>query len=94
MLSDTAFSVALKLREHVGADKKGIGPDTRQLVGLFDDLDPGELRVALEELNRIGFINLEIRVGTPVAGIPDEFRDVLGVTVLEAMQDYFDDQGL
>ena len=90
MLSDSAFSVARRLRQSIGADKKGIGPDTRQLIELFSDLEPAELRAALDELSRIAFITLDTRMAVPVDGIPEVFSDIAGITVQEPMQVFLD----
>ena len=91
MLSDNAFHVAAKLRAHVGSDKIGVGPDTSQLVNLLDDLGHNDLREALDELEDAGFIKIDSRLGAPLPKIPNQFRDVAGVSVLEPLQAYFDD---
>ena len=89
MLSDDALKVAIALRQNVGPDKKGAGPDVKMLVSLVD-MTSEDLRRAVDELKGLGFVKLELRIGTAMEGIPDDFRDVAGVSVLEPMQAFLD----
>ena len=93
MLSDNAMNLAITLRSHVGSDQVGVGPDVKELVELWGGKDPAALRPAMDELERLGFILIDRRLGSPQAWISSEFavRDVVGVQVTEAFQDYLDD---
>lgn len=94
MLTDKAKAVASRLRGHVGNERAGVGPDISELTRLFDDLDPGELRNALEELEQLGFINLnEGMCASSVGQVPKELKGIAGLQVLEPLQAYFDDIG-
>ena len=93
MLSDIAIHVAEELREHVGKDKVGVGPNSaKQIIDLFPDYGAPELRDALDELARRGFIRLDtgLRMEPIPVGVPREFRDVAGLSVMEPLQKYFD----
>ena len=92
MLSDNAKDLANELRLHVGSDKVGVGPDVNQLVGLWGSRDPTAMRPAIDELEGLGFIRIDKRLGAPQAGIRPEYavRDVAGVQVTEELQDYLD----
>ena len=78
----------------VGADKKGIGADARQLLKIFNDLEPKELRAALDELAGIRFVHVNEAIVQPIPGIPPEFRGIVGVSVTESLQEYFDELGM
>ena len=92
MLSDNANELARELRSHVVPDRVGVGPDVAQLVKLWGSRDPAQLRPAMDELEGLGFILIDKRLGAPQAGIPPEFavREVAGVQVTEELQDYLD----
>ncbi len=91
MLTDLETAIALKLRFYEGPHVNGIGPDIYTLCALFDDIEPGKVMVALEKLDIMGFIILEKRLGGPRKGVPQELNDVLGISILESLQAYFDD---
>ena len=91
MLSTNAERLMWALRENVGPDRKGVGPETHELVELVD-MEPAEILAAAKELREVGFINIER--GMPTSHAPDrpkELRNIIGVTVLERMQVYCDE---
>jgi hypothetical protein len=92
LLSDTAMDLAKELRSHVGSDKAGIGPGVDQLVKLWGARDAARLRPAMDELEAIGFLKIDRRLGAPQLGIDAHFsvQDVAGVQVADALQDYLD----
>lgn len=92
MLSDSALKLAAILRAHEGPDVKGVGPDINQLISLWSDNPPEDLRPAMEELKRIGFINIDLRISAPVPAEmkPYNVRDVVGIQITEAMQSFMD----
>jgi hypothetical protein len=94
MLSSEAMRVALVLRENVGADRKGVGPDRGQILQLFRDDPPGELLGAIEELAEYGYVRIERVIAQQESGVPVEFRGIAGVIVLEELQQYLDDAAI
>jgi hypothetical protein len=92
MLSENAEELARLLRESIGADKTGVGPDINELLELWGDRDRADLRPALDELANIGFIRINTGMGSAPSGLKRYgLNDVVGVTVLESMQDYLDE---
>jgi hypothetical protein len=92
MLSDLALEFALVLRKEIGADKQGVGLDGNRLIVLWAERDPADLVPVLEELEALGFIRIDR--GIPSRPTPADrifgMRNIVGVTVLEPMQDYLD----
>lgn len=95
-LSDDALDIGYAVRLHEGADVKGVGPDTATLVTLerVAAKEPAAIRSALEELERYGLFRVSYCIGTPRPGVPNALRDIAGVSILEPMQQMFDDMGL
>ena len=91
MLSNLARNVALGLRKHVGPDLRGIGPDIIMLLRLFKEIQPCDLRAAIEELSSVGFIRIDKGIPASTTSIPRELRGIAGVTVLERLQSNFDE---
>lgn len=91
MLSEEAISIALRLRQHVGKDNVGVGPDINEFITIFSGTGSGELRKALDQLEQYQFIRLNRGIAAAPGAYPPEFRGVAGVTVLEPLQVYFDD---
>lgn len=93
-MSDSAKAIGWGLRQSVGVDAKGVGPDTPQLLKLFPSVEPAALRAAVDELEEMGLVHVQRAIGIAIDGIPREFRGIVGVLVTEDMQVYFDDLGL
>lgn len=90
MLSDAAKELAYELRLHIGSDKVGIGPELSPLMGLVPDMEPSVLAAALRELEGLGFVRVDRAIATQDRPEPRELRGIVGVTVLEPLQAYFD----
>jgi len=92
-LTDDALDIGYAVRLHEGADVKGVGPDTVTLMtlDLIATKEPATIRAALEELERYGLFHVSYCIGTPRPGVPRELRDIAGVSILEPMQQMFDD---
>lgn len=92
MLSDNAIELAMALRQHVGADKSGVGPSVPRLVELWGSRNPAALRPAIDELERWGFIRVDKGIGSSSTGIPTDYsvRGIVGVAITEALQEYLD----
>jgi len=92
-LTHDALDIGYAVRLHEGADVKGVGPDTATLLSLerVSDKEPGAIRAALEELERYGMFRVSYCIGTDRPGIPRELRDIAGVSIMEPMQQMFDD---
>lgn len=92
MLSANTFDLAQKLREAIGADKKGIGLECTALVSLWEDRDPTTLRSAIDELAMLGFVRVDKGIGASHPDIPSDYnlRGVVCVTVMEPLQAYLD----
>lgn len=95
-LSKDALDIGYAVRLHVGADVKGVGPDIATLLtlDLVAGKTPAAIRSALEELDRYGMFHVSYCIGVPRPGVPNELRDIVGVSILEAMQQKFDDMEL
>lgn len=95
-LSHDALDIGYAVREHEGADVKGVGPDTATLITLERVVgkEPAAIRAALDELERYGLFRISYCIGTKRPGVPSELRDIAGVSILEPMQQMFDDMGL
>jgi len=92
VLSDSAFKLAYMLRELVGSDVKGIGPETSELVDLWGELPPVDLKPAMLELERWGFLGVDRGMGPrPSHSREYGLRNVIGIRVMEPLQAYFDD---
>jgi hypothetical protein len=84
MLSGEALDLAFALRDEVGADLQGAGPDgvrLRTLTRLTDD----KLAAAMHELESVGFIAVQRDAD------PAHANAVIGVIVLAPLQIYLDD---
>ncbi len=92
MLSDNADELARELRSHVGPDRVGVGPDVTQLVKLWGSRDPAALRPAMDELEGLGFIRVDTGMAMSPTGVGPEYnvRNIVRVSVTEALQDYLD----
>lgn len=96
MLSENARFLAYELRQKVGPDVKGVGPGLPAVVEIWDDREPNELRPAIDELASLGFVRVSPKLGAPHPDIPNEYglRDVASVSVMEPLQQHFDDLGM
>ena len=91
MLSDTELTVARALREFVGPDRVGTGPDVPQLMSRLPDLEPVAICNALIQLEFLAFITVSRGLPTTAnGGVPEELRDIVGITVRERLQEYLD----
>ena len=95
-MSEIAIEVASVLRDYVGKNNERPSPGSAtQIIELFRDRDyeASKLREALNELVLMGFIRLDTSGLGPgkIPGVPHEFRDVVGLEVMEPLQEYFDD---
>jgi hypothetical protein len=95
-LSDDALDIGYAVRLYEGADVKGVGPDTALLLSLdrVAGKEPSAIRAALKELERYGMFHVSWCIGTDRPGVPRELRDIAGVSILEPMQQMFDDMEL
>jgi hypothetical protein len=84
MLSGEALDLAFALRDEVGADLQGAGPDVTRLR-LLTRLTDDQLTAAMDELESIGFIGVQRTSESPNSG------PVTGVVVLAPLQIYLDD---
>lgn len=95
-LTDHALTVAIAVRENVGSDVQGIGPDTAELVNLtaIKSLEGDEIRSAIMELEQFGLFHVSYCLGAPRPGIPAQLRDIAGVSILERCQQLLDQLGV
>jgi hypothetical protein len=95
-LSHDALDVAYALRMVEGSDVVGVGPDIATLVQLdkVAGKSGSDIRIALNELQTCGLIRISGCIGTPREGVPKELRDVAKVSILEPLQQMFDEMGL
>jgi hypothetical protein len=95
-LSKDALDIGYAVRLREGADVKGVGPDIATLVtlDLVSTKEPAAIRSALDELDRSGMFHVSYCIGVPRPGVPNELRDIAGVSILEPMQQMFDDMEL
>jgi hypothetical protein len=94
MLSKNAKTVAYELRHSVGPDSVGIGPDTNELIVICGEIDSTELSAAITELERLGFVGVDRAIPTSDSPLPKPLRGIVGVSVLEPLQAYFDKMGI
>ncbi|MDB5431418.1 MAG: hypothetical protein JWP35_2534 [Caulobacter sp.] len=94
MLSEDQFELAYALRLYVGSNSIGIGPDLGALLPLVDGMGPQAIAAALNDLEGLGFIRVDRALPTHDHPGPRELRGVVGVAVLERLQQFFDDKGL
>ena len=90
MISEEAVRVAHRLRQHVGNDRIGIGPDINELVTIFSDIEGSKLRKVLDELEQHQFIRLDQGMAAAPGAYPTALRGVVGIAVMEPLQAYFD----
>ncbi len=93
MLTKNALRLALLLREEIGPDKVGLGVEPARLIELWADAEPSALLPAINELESLGFARTDTGFPSGPSGIPPQWglRGVVGVTVLEPLQEYCDD---
>jgi hypothetical protein len=91
MNMETAVVLLRFLCEEVGPDQKGVGPDVKRLILLWGNNEPSDLGLAVNELERQGFIDVERHIaGTDAQRARYGLRGIVGVHVTEAMQAYCD----
>lgn len=93
-MSENQFELAYALRRQVGADSVGIGPDLSELLPLVEDMPPETIAHTITELESYGFLRVNRATRTQDQPGPRELGGVVSVTVLEPLQQYFDDRGL
>lgn len=95
LLDEVTLRILHAIREIVGPNVKGVGPDLPALLEheLMVEQDPYDVLRGIEQAERYGFVNVSRGFGGPREGYPEgphELRSVLAVYILEAGQRYLD----
>lgn len=83
------------IRSLVGSDVKGVGPGLAELLQhqLLLDESAAEIMAGLQEAERFRLIRVDRGMPAgPTLGIPNELRNIAGVSIIEAGQEYLDKQ--